>query len=144
MYTLDRLCELAHDIDAGFDRQSFAGMLGRIDRLDDEDFTEYGVSKPWKFVRADEQTSVTGLCRWQSNNGHCLLAAARDSLGLAYLPDYYVAEDIAGGRLVRVLEEWGGIERDVVAIYQHRRHLSAKVKLFVDFLEKRFRQRRPW
>jgi len=45
---------------------------------------------------------------------------------------------------VRVLEEWGGIERDVVAIYQHRRHLSAKVKLFVDFLEKRFRERRPW
>ena len=107
-------------------------------------FTEYGVSKPWKFVRADEQVSVTGLCRWHSNNGHCLLAAARDSLGLAYLPDYYVAEDITNGRLVRVLEEWGGIERDVVAIYQHRRHLSAKVKLFVDFLEKRFRQRRPW
>jgi len=42
-YTLDQLCELAHDADAGFDRQLFAGMLGRIDRLDDEDFTEYGV-----------------------------------------------------------------------------------------------------
>ena len=107
-------------------------------------FTEYGVSKPWKFVRGDELVSVTGLCRWHSNNGHCLLAAARDSLGLAYLADYYVADDVASGRLVRVLEEWGGIERDVVAIYQHRRHLSAKVKLFVDFLEKRFRERRPW
>lgn len=106
-------------------------------------FTDCGVSKPWKFVRGDEHVSVTGLCRWHSNNGHCLLAAARDSLGLAYLPDYYVVEDIASGRLVRVLEEWGGIERDVVAIYQHRRHLSAKVKLFADFLEKRFGQRRP-
>jgi DNA-binding transcriptional LysR family regulator len=107
-------------------------------------FTEYGVSKPWKFVRGDEEVSVTGLCRWHSNNGHCLLAAARDSLGLAYLPDYYVAEDLANGRLVRVLEEWGGIERDVVAIYQQRRHLSAKVKLFVDFLQNRFHQRKPW
>jgi DNA-binding transcriptional LysR family regulator len=56
-------------------------------------------------------------------------------LGLAYLPDYYLAEDIAAGRLVRVLEEWGGVERDVVAIYQERRHLSAKVKLFVDFMQ---------
>jgi DNA-binding transcriptional LysR family regulator len=73
-----------------------------------------------------------------------LLAAARESVGIAYLPDYFVAEDIASGRLVHVLEEWGGIERDVVAIYQQRRHLSAKVKVFVDFLEKRFRQRRPW
>jgi len=42
-YTLDQLCDLAHDADAGFDRQLFAAMLGRIDRLDDEDFTEYGV-----------------------------------------------------------------------------------------------------
>ena len=46
-------------------------------------FTEYGVSKPWQFVRGDDEVSVTGLCRWHSNNGHCLLAAARDSLGLA-------------------------------------------------------------
>jgi DNA-binding transcriptional LysR family regulator len=55
-----------------------------------------------------------------------------------------VAEDIKSGRLVRVLEEWGGIERDVVAIYQHRRHLSAKVKLFVDFMQNRFRERSSW
>ena len=107
-------------------------------------FTEYGASKPWKFIRGKEKVSVHGRCRWHSNSGHCLLAAARDSLGLAYLPDYYVAEDIRAGRLVRVLEEWSGIERDVVAIYQHRRHLSAKVKLFVDFMQERFERERPW
>jgi DNA-binding transcriptional LysR family regulator len=107
-------------------------------------FTEYGASKPWKFVRGKEVISVNGMCHWHSNSGHCLLAAARKSLGLAYLPDYYVAEDIAAGRLVRVLEEWGGIEREVVAIYQVRRHLSTKVKLFVDFMQDRFRERRPW
>lgn len=107
-------------------------------------FTEYGSTKPWKFVRGNEQASVTGMCRWHSNSGHCLLAAARDGLGIAYLPDYYVAEDIKAGHLIRVLEEWGGIERDVVALYQHRRHLSAKVKLFVDFMQDRFERRRPW
>jgi DNA-binding transcriptional LysR family regulator len=107
-------------------------------------FTEYGASKPWKFVRGKEEMSVTGLCRWHSNSGHSLLAAARAGLGLAYLPDYYLADDVATGRLVRVLEEWGGIERDVVAVYQHRRHLSAKVKLFVDFLQERFGRQKPW
>lgn len=107
-------------------------------------FTEYGMTKPWKFVRAGKEVSVSGLSRWHSNNGHCLLAAARESLGLAYLPDYYVADDIASGRLVRVLEEWSGIGRDVVAIYQHRRHLSAKVRLFVAHLQARFSERRPW
>jgi hypothetical protein len=43
-YTLDQLCDLAHQADAGFDRTLFAAMLARIDRLDDEDFTEYGIS----------------------------------------------------------------------------------------------------
>ena len=43
-YTLDHLCQLAHEADAGFDRQLFAAMLGRMDRLDDEDFSEYNVS----------------------------------------------------------------------------------------------------
>lgn len=117
---------------------------GDLKRLPCVMFTEYGLSKPWRFIRGDEELSVSGLCRWHSNSGHCLLAAARDSLGFAYLPDYYVADDIASGRLVRVLEDWGGIERDVVAIYQHRRHLSAKVKLFVEFMQSRFRQERPW
>ena len=107
-------------------------------------FTEYGTSKPWKFVRGDEEISVTGQGRWHSNSGHCLLAAAKDGLGLAYLPDYYVAEDIAAGRLVHVLEDWSGIERDIVAIYQHRRHLLAKVRLFVEFMQDRFGRQRPW
>ncbi len=43
-YTLERLCELARDADAGFDQDLFATMLGHIDRLDDEDFTTYGVT----------------------------------------------------------------------------------------------------
>ena len=107
-------------------------------------FTEYGTSKPWKFVRDGKEVSIRGQCHWHSNSGHCLLAAARNGLGLAYLPDYYIAEDLRAGTLVRVLEEWSGIERDIVAVYQHRRHLSAKVKLFVDFLENRFSEQRPW
>src|SRR4051812_22008434 len=42
-YTLDQLCDLALQADAGFDQTLFAAMLARIDRLDDEDFTEYGI-----------------------------------------------------------------------------------------------------
>jgi DNA-binding transcriptional LysR family regulator len=107
-------------------------------------FTEYGTSKPWKFMRGEEEVSVTGLCYWHSNSGHCLLAAVRESQGLAYLPDYYLADDLEAGRLTHVLDDWGGIEREIVAIYQHRRHLSAKVRMFVDFLQRRFEHERPW
>ncbi|WP_198152901.1 hypothetical protein [Pseudofrankia sp. DC12] len=44
-YTLDRLCEIAHEADPGFDRRKFAAMLGLIGRLDDhDDFAVYGVT----------------------------------------------------------------------------------------------------
>lgn len=42
-YTLERLCELAEAMDAGFDRAMFARMLGFVDRFDVADFAEYDV-----------------------------------------------------------------------------------------------------
>lgn len=112
--------------------------------LDCLQFTEYGVSKPWRFRRENEDITVRGKRVWQSNSGHCLLAAARAGMGIAYLPDYYLAKDLKEGHLIPILEEWCTVNRDIVAIYQQRRHLSAKVKLFVDFLEKHFGEARPW
>lgn len=107
-------------------------------------FTDYGVSKAWRFRKDGEDITLRGRRMWHSNSGHCLLAAAREGKGIAYLPDYYLSKDIQNGTLVPVLEEWCSIERDIVAIYQQRRHLSAKVKLFVDFLADRFGEVRPW
>jgi hypothetical protein len=45
-YTLERLCELAEAMDAGFDRGMFARMLQSIRRFDAADFAEYGVDAP--------------------------------------------------------------------------------------------------
>jgi len=42
-YTPERLCALASEADAGFDRQYFARMLGMIERFDDQDFVDYGL-----------------------------------------------------------------------------------------------------
>jgi hypothetical protein len=58
-YTLDQLCDLAHQADAGFDRRLFAAMLARIDRLDDEDFTEYDVGA--EYIAA-LRSRVNGWC----------------------------------------------------------------------------------
>jgi hypothetical protein len=63
-YSLERLCELAHDADAGFDRQHLSAMLASIGRFDDEDFIEYGVSP--EYVAALRQRVAdwrTGLAR---------------------------------------------------------------------------------
>jgi DNA-binding transcriptional LysR family regulator len=53
-------------------------------------------------------------------------------------PDFIVAADLAAGRLVRVLAEYAPAPAGVYAVYPSRRHLSAKVRAFVDFLAERF------
>ena len=51
-----------------------------------------------------------------------------------------VVDDVAEGRLVVQLQEWNAIDRHIVGIYQHRRHLSAKLRLFTQFLTDYFKR----
>ena len=65
--------------------------------------------------------------------------AALSRLGLALLPEYQVATDLAAGRLVRVLPHYRAKQRWLFAVYPRDRHPPLKTRLFVDFLVERFR-----
>lgn len=67
-----------------------------------------------------------------ANSGDLLAAAAVAGLGIVREPDFIVAPYLADGRLVPVLSGFGGERSDIWAVYPSRRHLSAKVRLFVD------------
>lgn len=75
---------------------------------------------------------------WRSNNGYALLAAARKGIGLVQLPEFYVHDDIAAGRLLPVLEKHQPTDTAVWAIYPSNKHLSPKVSLFIDHLVSSF------
>ncbi len=85
----------------------------------------------WRFAGG---VAVQVRGRVRSDSGDALRAAALAGLGVAWLPDFYVAADLAAGRLVAVLEEHRAEPLGVWAVYPHRRHLSAKVRLAVDRL----------
>lgn len=57
--------------------------------------------------------------------------------GIGLLATYMIEEDLASGRLVRVLADYRSAELPVSAVYPHRMYLAAKVKTFVDFLADR-------
>ncbi len=103
-------------------------------------FEDRGMSKPWKLTEPGSGAlrPVKVKSQWRSNSGHALRAAAREGLGLAYLPDYYVVDDIKAGALVSILPEWTSLIRQVVAIYQHRENVSQKIITFIDFIETLF------
>ncbi len=54
--------------------------------------------------------------------------------GLVQLPTYVIGLDINAGRLRPVLQQFEYSGWPIYAVYQHRQHLSAKVRTFVDFL----------
>lgn len=81
-----------------------------------------------------ETISVKPQSRWRCNSGVALLDAARKGLGLAQLPDYYVADDIAQGRLLAVLSEYSATDDGIWALYPQNRHLSPKVRVVVEYL----------
>lgn len=71
---------------------------------------------------------------WHSNNGHALLAAVKAGIGLTQLPLFYVHEELESGQLISVLENYQASDTAVWAVYPSNRHLSPKVRAFVDFL----------
>ncbi|GAB4356642.1 MAG: LysR family transcriptional regulator [Cyanophyceae cyanobacterium] len=75
-----------------------------------------------------------------ANNGDVLRSAAIAGLGITLLPRFLVAEAIAQGQLCPLLEAWPPRPLMLTAVYPANRHLSAKVRLFVDFLRDRFGQ----
>ena len=58
-----------------------------------------------------------------------------EGMGVAYCPAFNVDQDIAGGQLVELLKDWQTPSKTIYALYPHRRHLSAKVRLFIEMLQ---------
>jgi DNA-binding transcriptional LysR family regulator len=102
-------------------------------------YSNVGPSQEWRFVRPDGRpwpVEVRG--RLHANNGDALRAAALRGFGLAVLPSFLVGRDFQSGALVSVLEAFMPQDSAVYAVYPHARHLSPKVRAFVDFLAERF------
>ncbi len=92
----------------------------------------------WRFRDAAGPVSVSVEGPFRANNGDALRAAALAGLGVCFSPTFIVGEDLRAGRLVSVLDAFEDRSLSVYAVYPHRRHLSAKVRAFVDFLVDRF------
>jgi DNA-binding transcriptional LysR family regulator len=97
-----------------------------------------GGEATWSFDNGRERGSVKVRGNWRSNSAAALVLAARSSVGVALLPGFAVAADIAAGALLPVLPSWSRREEPVWAVYPHTRHLSAKVRLFVNYLAEHF------
>jgi len=97
-----------------------------------------------RFDGPDGPVAVPVSGTLHSNNGDILRAAALAGIGFYFAPTFLVGDDVRAGRLERVLPDYDDTSLSIYAVYPHTRHLSAKVRAFIDFLAERFGGEPPW
>ena len=98
----------------------------------------------WKLGGADGiiETQINAVMN--SNNGEVLREAAVQGLGLTKLPTFIVGQDLQAGRLVTVLPDHPASSLDLCLLYPPNRHLSARIRMFIEIFYERFGDRPYW
>jgi DNA-binding transcriptional LysR family regulator len=94
----------------------------------------------WALHNANESVEVAIGGRFQLNSIGMIRRLASLDLGITVLPEEIVAEDVAQGRLRRILPDWEGPPIPVYAMTETRL-LPAKTQRFIEFLRERLGKR---
>jgi LysR family transcriptional regulator for bpeEF and oprC len=89
---------------------------------------------PWDFSRDGERIELSVDGPVAANDGEAYLAAGLAGLGVFQAVLLDIAEPLAAGRVRRVLPGWQIDPLPVFVMYPRNRHLSAKVRAFVDWV----------
>lgn len=103
-----------------------------LERLDA--VTIVGGSSEWAFQRRGRKLLVRPRVRLSTPSYALAREAIVAGLGIGRLPSYFVADDLATGRLELVLEPWTPPAASVTAVYASRGLVAPKIRAFVDAL----------
>ena len=115
--------------------------------LESHDCLTHGnmVSSEWRFVSPENQSLPVAVHgRFHADNGDVLREMAVAGVGIVMLPTFFLGDDIRAGRLVPLLGAYIPLDVSLNAVYPHGRHLSPKVRAFVDYLAECFGPEPYW
>ena len=98
------------------------------------------LAREWRFARDGTATTVVPKGTMSFTDGASLCDAARNRCGLAQMHGYYVDDPLRAGELEPVLEKFKPPADPIWLVYPQTRHLSPKVRAFIDFMVASFRQ----
>lgn len=105
----------------------------------------YPYGDEWRFQGPDgKQESVKIGGNVVSNSAETLRYLTLNAQGIFLAPSFVVFEDLAAGKLVRMMRDYRAVEFSINAIYPNRSHLPTKVRLLIDLLVEHFAEHRKW
>lgn len=91
----------------------------------------------WEFARNRKRIEVAVSGPLVVNDVDLMVRAACDGIGVGYIVEAYVADEIRDGRLIPLLLDWSPLSRSYYLYHASRRHLSAPLRVFIEFLTRR-------
>jgi DNA-binding transcriptional LysR family regulator len=117
------------------------GVPSHPNDLRDHNCLAYGflsTGNQWKLSGNDGDHWIQPPWTLCANNAEVLRDAAIAGRGIALVPTFIAAEALQAGLLTTCLDTFQAPSLALYALYPPTRHLAAKVRLFIDFLVKRF------
>jgi DNA-binding transcriptional LysR family regulator len=94
----------------------------------------------WEFEKNRKKFEVGVSGPLIVNDVDLLVKATRDGIGVGYLAEAYIREDIASGKLVPMLEDWSPAYDSWYLYYASRQHIPAPLKAFIQFVKRHMQQ----
>ena len=92
----------------------------------------------WDFTRDGERIQMPMRGKIAVNDSNAYVSAGLAGLGILQMTDYQLAPYLADGSFELVLPEWSTEPLPVHVVYPQNRHLSAKVRVFVEWISELF------
>lgn len=97
----------------------------------------------FRLHREGESIEVQGRHVLAVDDGNAYLAAGLAGLGVLWLPDYMSKAHLASGELVRLFEDWHLDPMPMYLAYPPNRHVSTKLRVFIDWIVELMAQHAP-
>jgi DNA-binding transcriptional LysR family regulator len=93
-----------------------------------------GAASPWEFIRDDQSLTVEVQGPLVLDTPSLMVEAVRQGVGLAQLPQFYVQDELADGRLVKVLKTWTPAAPGLSLYYAGHRHIPAALRALIELI----------
>jgi DNA-binding transcriptional LysR family regulator len=98
----------------------------------------------WEFHAGNDIKVLSISGNFRTNSASALHEAVKAGIGIARLATFVTQPSLDSGELVPLLTEHTHDTSNILAVYPHRRHLSTRVRAFIDFLIGKFTPSPPW